>query len=242
MVFRVVYNRRKWLCCALRQTRERSFHKKGDDGAMEEFFDTALDTALDTASDGRLTEIAHMTDIITIALISMVIVANITAIILLIVLYRQTRRPKNVSERYKQYKTTVGTVVSVEKVAYYIKRYVKKEHPDEEDGKKKVSDLPKVHRSTASPVEKSDGSEVVLKSPEEIAAETENAALEIRKFRYKVFYEFTIPDSGNLYTGECYVYDPHAVSPGDIIEITYKPGDPMINFTDYSMPAGYLAK
>ncbi len=209
---------------------------------MEDIIDTAIDTAIDAAAQERLTEIAHMTDVLTIVLISMVILANIVAIILLIVQYRQTRRPKNVSERFKQYTTTVGTVVSVEKVAYYIKRYVKKDTTNESGDKKAKADIALSDKKAPSPVEKYSGSEVVLKSPEELAEETENATLEIRKFRYKVFYEFTVPDSGNLYTGECYIYDPHAISPGDIIEVTYKPSDPMINFTDYSMPAGFLAK
>lgn len=206
---------------------------------MEELLELATDTVLDASQQSRLAEISHQTDILTIVLIAMVIAANITAIILVLVLHNQTKRPKNISERYKSYKTTVGNVVSVEKVAYYIKRYVKKEENDE---KKKDEIGVKVDKSAPVAVAKHTGSEVVYKSPEEIAKDQENASIEIRKFRYKVLYEFTAPETNNLYTGECYVYDPNAVNPGDILEITYKPDDPMINFTDYSMPAGFLAK
>lgn len=205
---------------------------------MNEF----ADTVLDASQQSELAQVAHMTNIITIMLVSMVILTNIVAIILLIVLHKQTKRPKNISERFKEYKTTVGNVVSVEKVAYYIKRYVKKEEPLDSDGKKKKDDLPKIGKSSPSVVEKHSGSEVILKSPEKMKEEAEKEQVEIRKFRYKVFYEFTVPETGNLYSGECYVYDPNAVNPGDIIEITYKPDDPMINFTDYSMPAGFLTK
>lgn len=208
---------------------------------MEELLELSTDTILDASQQAHLAEVAHKTDVFTIVLLFMVVAANIIAIILLIVLHKQTKRPKNISDRYKSYKTTVGNVVSVEKVAYYIKRYVKKE--DLDDNKKKKDDIGiKVDKSPAAAVEKVTENEVVFKSAEQIAKEQEETALEIRKFRYKVFYEFTIPESGNLYTGECYVYDPNAVNPGDILEVTYKPDDPMINFTDYSMPAGFLAK
>ena len=204
--------------------------------------DTFIDTALDASQQSQLAEVAHRTDIVTIVLVAMVIVANIVAIVLLIVLHQQTKRPKNVSERYKHYKTTVGTVVSVQKVAYYIKRYVKKELELDEKGNAKGMKQPADAKPEVSPIEKHTGDEVVFKSPEKLAKEQEDASLEIRKFRYKVFYEFTVAETGNLYTGECYIYNPSDLNPGDIIEVTYKPDDPMINFTDYSMPAGFLAK
>ena len=203
-----------------------------------------MSIAVLTADGGKITAVSHLTDVITIVLMSMVIAANIAAIILLIVLHKQMKRPKNVSDRYKEYKTTVGTVISVEKVAYYFKRYVKPEENTIDTSKKKDKDtLPSAgEKTTASVVEKHTGSEVVYKTPEQVAEENKAEALEIRKFRYKVFYEFTAEGTSNLYTGECYVYDPNAVNPGDIIEVTYKPDDPMINFTDYSIPAGFLAK
>ena len=74
---------------------------------MEELLELATDTVLDASQQSRLAEISHQTDILTIVLIAMVIAANITAIILVLVLHNQTKRPKNISERYKSYKTTV---------------------------------------------------------------------------------------------------------------------------------------
>ena len=147
---------------------------------------------------------------LTIILSVVVIVSNITAIVLVLVDQFRTRRPKNVSERYKEYKTTVGTVESVHKVAYYIKRY-KPENEGEKDNNAKP------------------------------AKDSDDAPLEVRKIRYKVFYKFTLPETGDLYSGNCYVYNDDELSPGDIIEITYKPDDPMVNFTDYNMPPGSLA-
>ncbi|MBQ1546268.1 MAG: hypothetical protein IIZ59_01905 [Clostridia bacterium] len=152
---------------------------------------------------------------LTIALSVVVIASNIAAIILVLVDQFRSRRPKNVSERFKEYKTTVGTVVSVHKVAYYIKRY----KPEEEKTKNDNG---------------GDENEKTVNNPAD-------APLEVRKIRYKVFYEFTLPDTGDLYSGDCYVYNDDEVSPGDIIEITYKPDDPMVNFTDYNIPPGYLA-
>lgn len=213
---------------------------------MEELLELTTDTMFDAAQQSQIAEIAHRTNVVTIVLMTAVIIINVTAITLLVIMHKNSKRPREFAERYKEYVQTVGNVVSVEKVAYYIKRYVKKEEPLEGDGKKsgKTGDIPKliIAKKAPSPVEKSTGSEVVMKSPEELAKEQEEAAIEIRKFRYRVFYEFTVAETGSLYTGECYIYDPSAVNPGDIIEIMYKPDDPMINFTDYSMPAGYLKK
>lgn len=220
---------------------------------MPYFLDTLTDN--EAVFGQAVSEVAETSDaaysmvqtvnILTIVLAGIVILANVTAIVLLIAEHKRTKRPKNVTERYKTYKTTIGTVVSVEKVAYYFKRYVKNEELDNTDinGKKKKIDTtkPTLKKDDISPVEKYTANEVVYKSTEKIEEEQKAASLEVRKFRYKVFYEFTIPDTGNLYSGECYVYDPTAVNPGDIIEVKYKPDDPMINFTDYSMPVGYLA-
>ncbi len=169
-------------------------------------------------------EMARRASILTVILSLVIVISNIAAIVLLIVEHKHTKRPKNVSERYKSYKTAMGTVKSVKKVAYYIKRYDKKDSSGE------------------SIVEKSTETEVIIKSPEQIAKEQEESSLEIRKFRYKVHYEFTVSYTGKLYSGECYVYDSNTVNPGDIIEITYKPNNPNVNFTDYNMPVGFLSK
>ena len=212
---------------------------------MEELMELATDTVFDAAQQSQLAEVAHRTNVVTVVLMSAVILVNIITIILLLIMYKRSKKPREISERYKEYVQTVGNVVSVEKVAYYIKRYVKKEDNEKSGaaGDKKL-DIPAllIDKKAPSPVEKSTGSEVVMKSPEEIAKEQDETTVEIRKFRYRVFYEFTVPESGNLYTGECYIYEPGIMNPGDIIEVIYKPDDPMINFTDYSMPAGYLSK
>ncbi len=209
----------------------------------EAVFGQAVSEAVETS--GTAYSVVQTVNILTIVLAGIIILANVTAIVLLIAEHKRSKRPKNITERYKKYKITMGTVVSVEKVAYYFKRYVKNEDLDTTDinGKKKKVDTtkPTLKKGDISPVEKYTANEVVYKSPEKLEEEQNAASLEVRKFRYKVFYEFTIPDTGNLYSGECYVYDPNAVNPGDIIEVTYKPDDPMINFTDYSMPVGYLA-
>ena len=184
--------------------------------------------------------------ILTVVMSSIVILSNVLAILLLIVEHHRTKRPKNVGERYKHYKTTAAKVISVEKVAYYIKKFVRKSSSEELDsvGNKKKDDVtnPLIDKDAPSHVEKSTADEVILKSPEQLAKEQSESHEEIRKIRYRVFYEFTVADTGNLYTGECYVYDADAVNPGDIIEVTYNPDDPMNNFTDYNMPVGYLVK
>ena len=185
--------------------------------------------------DSRMAEIAKLTDVITIVLVSIVIVTNIVAIILLLLMHNQTKRATHTSERYKTYKNTIATVVSVTKVAYYIKRYEKPE-PTNNDVSKKKSDelLPSSGgKKNASVVEKYSNDEIIFRSPDSIKDHAE-----VKKYRYKVLYEFTPDGTENLYTGECYVYHPETVKPGDIIEITYKPDDPMINFTDYSLPSG----
>ena len=188
--------------------------------------------------DSRMAEIAHLTDVITIVLVSIVIITNIVAIVLLIMMHKQTKRPSNPSMRYKTYRNTIATVVSVTKVAYYIKRYEKPDTDEEDDKKKKNDLLPSSGgKKTTSVVEKYSGSEIVYRSPDEVKKNGE-----VKKYRYKVLYEFTPEGTENLYTGECYVYSPNTLMPGDIIEITYKPDDPMINFTDYSLPAGISAK
>lgn len=204
---------------------------------MEELLELSTDTVFDASQQSMLAETAHRTNVITVVLMVLVILTNIVAIVLLAISYKQSKRPKEVGERYKDYKRTVGNVVSVEKVAYYIKRYVKKEDDAIEKPKKDELAL-KIDKNAPSPVEKHTGNEVVYKTPEKLAEEQE--ALEIRKFRYRVFYEFTVQESGSLYTGECYVYEPGIINPGDIIEVVYDPSDPMRNFTDQNMPAGYL--
>ncbi len=187
--------------------------------------------------DSRLAEIARLTDVITIVLVSIVIVTNIVAIILLIMMHKQTKRPKNPSERYKAYKNTIATVVSVEKVAYFIKRYEKPDPDSDDKPKKGAEPLPNSGgKRNASVVEKYSSDEIIFRS-----SEKDEQIHEIKKYRYKVLYEFTPDGTENLYTGECYVYNSETLKPGDIIEITYKPDDPMINFTDYSLPAGISA-
>ena len=80
---------------------------------MEELLELSTDTVFDAAQQSQLAEVAHKTNVITIALMLMVVTVNIAAIILLVVFHKQTRRPRELGERFKDYQKTVGNVLTV---------------------------------------------------------------------------------------------------------------------------------
>lgn len=178
-----------------------------------------MDIAVSPEDAEKLRKISHQTDIITFTLLGIVIATVLFLIVYFAIVHKKTKRGVRDNTRFNNYKTINGTITKIEKVSYFVKPYENR-------------------NEIKSAVEKSSADEVVYLMKGLMEKENEKKQ-EFEKFRYKVFYEFSVDGGKDLYSGEFFVYEESdKVKVGKQVEVRYNPIKPMVNFTAYSAPVG----
>lgn len=160
-----------------------------------------------------------------------------------------TNRSKDKSEFEKKYAETQGTIKSVESIPYYVTPYQKAEENSKDDSiSKSLYSQPFVTaRKSGGNKHKynkqlMDGAfEEMLQSQNFKSMLDEESPKKIEKIKYRVCYEYKIPDSEEIFTGDFTVFQKKEdVYEGGTIRVMYNKERPFASYTDYCSPMMYM--
>lgn len=192
-----------------------------------------------------------MTDLISNMLMFIVIAEALFLFIYLFYYHQKNKRIISERRNPEEYASTLGVITDVKRVKYEVVKYnkelseLKQKENERNDRKSKKSDELFIKSpKAASLIAQARKEKMADYSNSSDKGENLHIVEKVRKVRYDVSYEFSVPDTDGctrLVDGEFSVYKLNEdIQKGKEIEVMYKEDRPTSNYTAYSSPIGRL--